>query len=358
MEGVRDKAGPRKEERLIQSSISIDDIPGDKIPGLNDFFQVAGPTDQSSGVDNPDQYRYSSRIANDKTITDAKVNTELLRENSIARQLYTKENQPAVIRLIRRKRPEELATDGKKDPSDTLVPWENLIPPNTKFFLETVQESREEKVQVIDTFGQWVAFFFGARPEVYNYTGTLLNAKNHNWKNDFQSVYDQHLRGSQAVKNRATVFLQYDDVIVEGYILNVTMQMTAMSNHSVPFSFSMLIINRATANPERFLLTRFDLGGSAVSKGAMLREVKARIGDTSNGQPGDLSTYLIIREYFAGNFLPNAGKSIMRLRNNILESGSQPKPGQVGGLVNPKDESNAFLRKLADSIETSQEPTT
>lgn len=161
---------------------------------------------------------------------------------SLARELSTKTDQPAVIRLVARAETQR-ADRSKEDKAS--APLLNVIPPYTKFFLESVNETRTEKAQIIETFGEFIAFFFGRRPEVYNFSGRLLNTRNHDWKNDFQEVYDNFLRGTKAVENNATVFIQYDDVISEGFLMASTLEYHGITNNECPFNFSMLVTRRA-----------------------------------------------------------------------------------------------------------------
>lgn len=247
-----------------------------------------------------------------------------LRENSLARQLQSKREQPAIIRLVQRPTP-GLPPSGK-DPKETDTtdggrnrkPWVNLIPPNTKFFLESVTENREEKVQIIDTFGEFVAFFFGARPEVYTYQGTLLNSMNHNWKNEFMMNYEHFLRGSQAVKNRATIFLQYDDVIVEGFMLNSQIRQVATDEHAVPFQFNLLILNRSPLNPMNMLYLRNATQRLTTLESALfssLQEAQA----VAHESPEKTEMFLILREWLNNTRTPSAGNMIHRTNTNQVE---------------------------------------
>lgn len=190
-----------------------------------------------------DEYYRRTRVTRRTTVEDG-VQTRR-NELSLARQIATKQDQEAVIRLMARDRnyKADLSKGTKK-----ASPLKNVIPPYTKFFLESVSESRVEKAQIIETFGAFIAFFFGRRPEVYQFGGRLLNAKNHDWKNDFQEVYDNFLRGTKAVESGATVFIQYDDVVAEGFLMNCNVEFSGVANNECPFSFSMLVINRAPVN--------------------------------------------------------------------------------------------------------------
>jgi len=339
--------GPAGAERLVKHSIFLTDAFTGQSAAVT-FWETPGPPDTIDGFNNDDSYRRSRHLINNRVSSDL-VNQDNLRENSLARQLQSKEDQPAIIRLIRRRKKEELAA---KDPTEPSVPWINLIPPNTKFFLEQVQENREEKVQVIDTFGEWIAFFFGRKPEVYSYAGTLLNSKNHDWKNEFQQNYDYFLRGSQAVKNRATVIMQYDDVIVEGYILNCSIQQTGIANHSVPFQFNMLVINRSPLDPRSMLGMRFARSGGSLLEAELFNDLQTTLDLTATGKIDDLETFLLVREYFSGWYVPGAGTSVHRINTNNFQAGVSVTPGQIGGISNDRPTSASFNDTTTQSIES------
>jgi hypothetical protein len=252
--------------------------------------------------------------------------------------------------LIRRRKSDELASTPA---GEAKMPWVNLIPPNTKFFLEQVNESREEKVQVIDTFGEWVAFFFGRKPEVYSYSGTLLNAKNHDWKNEFQFNYDNYLRGSQAVKHRATMVIQYDDVMVEGYMLNCAISQTAMADKSVPFQFTLLVINRSSLNPLQSLALRFQRTPATDLEKSLFGSMSASLQSLSVAGGEDAAeTFLLMREYFSGNYIPPAGK-VTNYGNGKLESSASVQPGASSGVTNVKRGKSPLFQDTADAIDQS-----
>lgn len=345
MEAVLDGRGPLGGERLIEYNVFLTDAFSQRSGSIG-FLDAPGPPDQIDGFDNDDSYRRSRHLSLTRSAS-TRASADNLRENSLARQLQEKADQPATIRLIRRRRPEELAL---LDPTEPRVPWINLIPPNTKFFLEQVQENREEKVQVIDTFGEWIAFFFGRKPEVYNYGGTLLNAQNHNWKNEFQENYDHFLRGSQAAKNRATVVLQYDDVLVEGYMLNCSISMTGSSDKSVPFSFNLLVISRSPLDPRGIIGLRAlrSLGSEAEQQ--LFNNLQEALDLTQEGRVDDLETFLLLREYFSGHYVPGAGTSLHRPDTGNVESTSSVQPGRRGGLVNDRAGSVPFDNATTESL--------
>lgn len=346
---VSDSSTPFGEgDRLVEYGIFLTDSYDAGVVHEYAYRDIQGPPDQIDGFINDDSYRRSRHLTRKYKTTLA--NKSNLRESSLARQLQEKRDQPATIRLVRRIRPEEMTPKKTDEPR---LPWENLIPPNTKFFLESVQENREEKVQVIDTFGEWIAFFFGRKPEVYSYSGTLLNAQNHDWKNEFQENYDHFLRGTQAVRNRATVLLQYDDVLVEGYMINSSIQMTSIADKAVPFTFNMLVINRSPMNPRAIIGRRIERSGGSSLEAMLFNDLQQALDLTQKGRIDDMQTFLLMREYFSGSYVPGAGTSVHYINTNNIEPGESLPPGTYGGANNTQPQSQSFGNSATQAFEAS-----
>jgi hypothetical protein len=348
MEAVLEGRGPLGGERLVEHNIFLTDAFNKGVNGASPLFDAPGPSDQIDGFDNDDSYRRSRHLLLRRASSTPAAETNL-RENSLARQLQEKEDQPATIRLIRRRRPEDFQ---EKDATEPQLPWINLIPPNTKFFLEQVQENREEKVQVIDTFGEWIAFFFGRKPEVYSYSGTLLNAANHNWKNEFQENYDHFLRGSQAAKNRATIVLQYDDVVVEGYMLNCSISMNSQADKAVPFSFNLLVISRSPLDPRGIIGLRALRSGITDAEAELFNSMQESLDLTKAGRIDEIETFLLLREYFSGRYVPGAGTSLHHPETNNFGTTTSTQPGQVGGIADNKAQPATFNDKTTNAIKS------
>ena len=137
MEAVVNDEGPQGGERLIDYNIFLTDAFRSGTGFREQYYGVPGqpPLD----IQNDDSYRRSRHLARSATVD---VNSDGLREHSLARQLQPKEDSVATIRLVRRLNAVERA---QNKTTEAYLPWVNLIPPNTKFFLENVQENREEK---------------------------------------------------------------------------------------------------------------------------------------------------------------------------------------------------------------------
>lgn len=113
----------------------------------------------------------------------------------------------------------------------------------SNFLLQAIQESRMEKMQVVQTFGAPFVFFFGEHPRMIAGSGVLLNTEDFNWRSEFLENYDKYLRGTKCVENKARVTLSWDDIVVEGFFVKVDIQDTADNNNFVRMDFQMFLTN-------------------------------------------------------------------------------------------------------------------
>lgn len=123
-----------------------------------------------------------------------------------------------------------------------------LVPEYSKFFLESVQESHNEKFQLVETFNDWYVYFYGEKPPVYTFSGHLLNFNNYNWKNEFMYFYQNFWRGTKAVALGARVFLTYDYQQIQGYLLGISTNVRAVNDKAAPFNISVLVTRRLFFN--------------------------------------------------------------------------------------------------------------
>jgi hypothetical protein len=125
---------------------------------------------------------------------------------------------------------------------------QELVPRFTKFFLQSVQEGHTERSQVVETFGDFYVFFYGERPPVYTFTGTLMNTKAANWYGDFQYYYENFLRGTRSVESQAVIQLTYQGRQIEGFILNSQSNTNAELQNGASISFQVLVTDRLLVN--------------------------------------------------------------------------------------------------------------
>ena len=110
------------------------------------------------------------------------------------------------------------------------------------FFLENVQASHVEKVQVTEVLeDNFVAFFFGSQPPTYTFSGNLMNTIQDDWAVQMLSAYQYILRGTQLARRGVLLYIRYDSYMIAGVMLNLSMQRMASNETVVPFSFQMLV---------------------------------------------------------------------------------------------------------------------
>jgi len=112
---------------------------------------------------------------------------------------------------------------------------------NSNFLITSVSEMRQEKYQIMETFGNPFIFFFGQRPMIFQYTGILLDSADFQWKNEFWENYETVLRGTRLVEADARVHITYGDVLVEGYILDAKAGQSSQYNELVEMTFQFFV---------------------------------------------------------------------------------------------------------------------
>lgn len=149
------------------------------------------------------------------------------------RGLEIKDDTHAVIRVI--------GPDSKEVPLISSSYPDGSGPDYTNFILQSVSEAREEKVQIIETFGDAYIFFFGERPRFINVSATLINSFDFNWKAEFWANYEKYLRGTKCAEYGAKVYLFYDDNIIEGYMMKAQADESAMDPQNISLSFVLFV---------------------------------------------------------------------------------------------------------------------
>lgn len=111
------------------------------------------------------------------------------------------------------------------------------------FILQSVQEARMEKHQIVETFGEPYIFFFGEAPRFLDVSAVLIDSQDFNWYAEFWENYQTHLRGTRLVEQGARTYLFYEDNIVEGYMLNASAQKVADQPLMVQLTFRLYLTN-------------------------------------------------------------------------------------------------------------------
>lgn len=110
------------------------------------------------------------------------------------------------------------------------------------FFLTSANESFQEVMQVDKVLADdYVAFFYGQTPPIFQYSGVLLNSMQDDFRSGFARAYLEILRGTQLARRGALARLRYDSVIVSGVMTSHQQTLQADNELAVQFSFSFLV---------------------------------------------------------------------------------------------------------------------
>ena len=126
----------------------------------------------------------------------------------------------------------------------------STAPYTNNFLVTAMTEAREEKFQILETFGEEFVFLFGERPRFVDITGTLINSNSHHWKREWWLNYNKFLRGTKAVENQAIVRLHIDETTIGGFILSASTQEVAEQPRRLQFTFRMLVVDYLFDEPE------------------------------------------------------------------------------------------------------------
>lgn len=111
-----------------------------------------------------------------------------------------------------------------------------------EFFLQQVNETFQEIMQIDKVLSDdYVSFFFGQQPPVFQYAGSLLNSLQDDQRTGFARAYATLLRGTQLARRGALVRLRYDSVLITGVMTAHQQSLNADNEMIVPFSFSLLV---------------------------------------------------------------------------------------------------------------------
>lgn len=119
---------------------------------------------------------------------------------------------------------------------------------NSNYIIQNFSIAKQEKMQIIETFGDEYIFFYGERPTVVQVQGFLINTPDFNWRSEWYHNYENYLRGTKCVERRARVYLYLDGMTFVGYIMTTATQISDAQPRLTPFSFSMLITNYFDSN--------------------------------------------------------------------------------------------------------------
>jgi len=170
----------------------------------------------------------------------AKDSTELFRPiRRPYRGIQIKEDTYAVLSIRR--------ADGTPIPvftsSSTDAKHSGMASEYADFIIQQIDDNRQEKQQIIETFGDPYIYFYGEKPRIVTMSGVLVSSEDFNWRSQFWRNYDEFLRGTRLVQMNARAFLAFDTIVIEGYPLSAQAQDSADSPYLIPFQMTMVVTN-------------------------------------------------------------------------------------------------------------------
>lgn len=160
--------------------------------------------------------------------------------------LYMKENQVGNLQIL-------------APGAGGVVDWVNVINSSSpsmvangtsNFTIARISRPRQEKVQIVQSFGRDFMYVFGEEPRFLQISGVLLNTPNYPWRNEWLRNYEDTLRASRTVEKLARVYLSMDGIVSEGHLVSSTTEDVASNPNATVLSFVMYVVNEfSTAIP-------------------------------------------------------------------------------------------------------------
>lgn len=200
------------------------------------------------------------------------------------RGIVLREDTYSVIRVLRNGKGIPLRNSSGEDSKTAMT---------ANYLLQAVTEVRQEKSQLLQTFGETYGFFFGETPRVLHVAGVLLNTPDFNWRAEWMLNYEEVFCATKLAQRGARMYLQFNDTVVEGYMLSTKVDTSVQSPNHVGMSFSMWVTHQMELGdvgsidfPQPQRLTLADLPGVAkrLSPGGTLAAIKEIVSEHADTQ--------------------------------------------------------------------------
>lgn len=107
-----------------------------------------------------------------------------------------------------------------------------------KFLLTGIQGSIDEKIQIMEVFGDnEVSYYFGRAPMVFSISGILVDSPDNSWFTDWLNLYAGALRGSQLAMNYELLKLVLPNMTLIGCVTNMGWSQESQNDVAIPFRF-------------------------------------------------------------------------------------------------------------------------
>ena len=113
----------------------------------------------------------------------------------------------------------------------------------TNFIVQSINESKAEKQQIVQTFGDDYVYFYGQQPTMLQVQAVLPESEEFMYAQEFWTNYGSALRGTQLVLKNARMYFTVAGQVFEGYITNASTSKRADSPRVVNLNFSIYVTN-------------------------------------------------------------------------------------------------------------------
>lgn len=109
------------------------------------------------------------------------------------------------------------------------------------FLLTDVRCTLEEKLQVIETFGDAeVSYYFGRQPIMMDFSGVLVDSSDNNWFIEWLEMYTNVMRGTQLARNYELIKIVLPNMTVIGTMASMSWGQNSSRDVDIPFQFRFL----------------------------------------------------------------------------------------------------------------------
>jgi hypothetical protein len=127
-------------------------------------------------------------------------------------------------------------------PLDAAINGNNTYSGYADFFVTDVRCSLDEKLQIVETFGDGeVAYYFGRQPMLMTVSGYVFDSMDNDWFVQFLTMYGRVLRGTELAKNYELVKLVLPNMYVIGSFTHVDWAQNSQRDTDIQFTFQFMI---------------------------------------------------------------------------------------------------------------------
>jgi len=113
----------------------------------------------------------------------------------------------------------------------------------TNFIVQSVAESKNEKQQIVQTFGDDFVYFYGQQPITLQVQAVLPESPEFQYAQEFWINYANALRGTRLVLKDARLYFTVAGQVFEGYMTSASTTKNAQNPRIINLSFNMYVTN-------------------------------------------------------------------------------------------------------------------